>query len=202
MYNIHSHEQTVLQEGGVFGAAVATGIKQNSGAILYSKNDGLYLLRPGNVEPEKLTSEKVIRSDYSPSIRWQSIASLFIVHFKGGNLSTFTTFTYADSDKGWERQDAPFNPAEGTLDVSSFGLIWGWTNRNGAGGGVWISGPGMGIGRILEKPAAFPIWNPDNALLFFVGRDLYRATFPAYTDTAPIASLNSDVLEVAWMGFY
>lgn len=200
-YNIHSHDQTVLQEGGVFGAAVATGIKQDSGTILYSKNDGLYLLRPGSTEPEKLTDEKVIRSDYSPSIRWQSVARLFIVHFKGGNLSTFTTFTFTDSDKDWDRQDAPFNPAKGTLDVSSFGLIWAWTNKNGTGGGAWISGPGIEIGRILEKPAAFPVWNPDNALLFFVGRDLYRATFPIYNDATPVASLGSDVLEAAWMGF-
>ena len=201
MYNIHSHEQTVLQEGGVFGAAVATGIKQDSGAILYSKSDGLYLLRPGSTEPEKLSGQKVLRSDYSPSIRWQSDGRIFIVQFKGGNLSTFTTFTGNDSYVGSDPQEAPFNPSNGTLDVSSFGLIWGWTKKDGNGGGVWISGPGMETTRILQKPAALPIWSLDNNLLFFSGRDLYHTTFPLYTDAALIASLSSDVLDATWLGF-
>ena len=197
MYNIHSHEQTVLQEGGVFGVVVATGLEQVAGTVLFSKSDGLYILPPGSPEPEKLSSEKVIRSDYSPSIRWQSEwGGIFIVHFKGGNLSTFRL------EDNWVREDAPFNPANGTLDVHFYGLIWGWTKKDGNSGGAWISGPGVNIGQIAEGPTAFPLWNIDNDLLFFVGRDLYRTTFQAfYTDTAPIASLSSDVLEVAWMGF-
>lgn len=202
MYNIHSHDQTILQEGTVFGAAVATTNPDydSDGAIFYGKEDGLYLLSAGSTEPRKLTDERVSRSDSSPSIRWQSEwGGLFIVQFKGGNLSTFL---FNSSEDNWERQDAPFNPSNGTLDVHCFGLIWGWTKKDGQSGGAWISGPGVEIGQIVKGPAAFPVWNIDNDLLFFVGQDLYRSTFQQwYTDTATVASLSSDVLEVAWMGF-
>ena len=157
------------------------------------------MLSAGSTEPQKLTDEQVSRSDSSSSIRWQSEwGGLFIVHFKGGNLSTFI---FNGSGDNWEQQDAPFNPSNGKLDVSCYGLIWGWTKKDGNSGGTWISGPGMEIGQILQGPATFPIWNIYNHLLFFVGQDIYRATFPVYTDAAPVASLNSDVLEVAWMGF-
>lgn len=201
MYNIHSHDQTVLQEGAVFGAAVATGIKDDDGTILYSKDDGLYLLPPGSTESQKLTGDQVSPSDTSPSIRWQRDGLIFIVRFRGGKLSTFTTFTFDGSNGDSARQDAPFNPSNGTLDVSAFGLIWAWTVKNGGSGSAWISGPGLETVRILQKPAALPIWNLDNDLLFFSGHDLYRATFPLYTDAAPVASLSSDVLEAALLGF-
>jgi hypothetical protein len=197
IYNIHSHDETVLQKGTVFGAAVATGTKDDDGTILYGKDDGLYMLSPGSTESQKLTGDQVSRSDTSPSIRWHSVGSMFIVRFRGGKLSTFTTFTYDGSN----RWDAPFNPSNGTLDVSAYGAIWAWTDKNGGGGSAWISGPGMGETRILQKPAASPNWTVDNNLLFFSGRDLYRATFPVYTDAAPVVSLSSDVLEAAWLGF-
>lgn len=202
MYNIHSHDQTILQEGTVFDAAVATTNPDYDydGAIFYGKEDGLYVLSASSTEPQKLTDEQVSRSNSSSSIRWQSEwGGLFVVQFKNGNLSTFM---FDSSEGRWDRQDAPFNPSSGTLDVSCYGLIWGWTKKDGKSGGAWISGPGVEIGQIVQEPAAFPVWNIDNDLLFFVGQDLYRSTFQQwYTDTAPITSLSSDVLEVAWLGF-
>jgi hypothetical protein len=202
LFNIHSHEQTVLQEGGVFGAAVATGNEAYTGTILYNKSDGLYLLRPESTEPQKLSEEQVNRSDYSPSISWQAEGVIFVVRFRGGNLSSFVPFSVGSSDNNIYREDAPLNPLKGLSDVSSFGLIWGWTNNNGTNGSVWVTGPGIGTLPILKKAASFPVWNLDNDLLFFAGRDLYRSPFKGnYSDTAVVASLDSDVLDVAWMGF-
>ncbi len=195
LYNIRTRKQTTLSQGQVFGAAVATGISDDAGAVLYGQEDGLYLLPPGNAQPQKLTDERVSQVGFPPSIRWQEEGRIFIVHFEGGNLSTFM----AD---GSQRQDAPFNPSTGSLDASSFGLIWGWTSKGGESEGAWISGPGLETVQILKEPATAPAWNIDNDLLFFVGHDLYRATFNShYTDTAPVAPLTGDVLEAAWLGF-
>ena len=139
-----------------------------------------------------LRSEKAVSYGYPIAIRWQEEGRIFIVHFDGGNLSTFLP-------DGSQRQDAPFNPSTGTLNVSSFGLIWGWTDKGSENEGAWISGPGLTSTQILNGPAAHPVWNIDNDLLFFVGQDLYRATFNRfYTDPAPVASLTGDVLDAAW----
>lgn len=195
LFNIRTKKQTILNQGPVSGVAVATGSSTNSNSILYSGNDGLFVLPPGTTQPQKLTGEKAVSYGYPIAIRWQEEGQIFIVHFDGGNLSTFL----AD---GSQRQDAPFNPSTGTLDVSSFGLIWGWTDKGSENEGAWISGPGLTTTQILNGPAAHPIWNIDNDLLFFVGQDLYRATFNSfYTDPAPIASLTGDVLDTAWVGF-
>ena len=81
-------------------------------------------------------------------------------------------------------------------------MIWGWTNRGAKNNGAWISGPGLETIRILDQPASAPIWNIDNDLLFFVGQDLYIATFDGhYDDVTLISSLTGDVLESAWVGF-
>jgi hypothetical protein len=195
LYNIHTKKQTILNNGPVSGAAVATGIGDDAGAILYSTDAGLYLLPPGKMQPQKLTGDKVSSYGYPTAIRWKEEGRIFIVHFDGGKLSTFM----AD---GTQQQDAPFNPSLGTLEVGSFGLIWGWTNKGGETEGAWISGPGLATTEILNGPASNPNWNIDNDLLFFVGQDLYRATFSSfYTDPALVASLTGDILDTAWMGF-
>ncbi len=195
LYNIHTDKQTILNKGPISGAAIATGIGDDAGAILFSADTGLYLLPAGKTQSQKLTGEKVSSYGYPTAIRWQEEGRIFIVHFDEGKLSTFM----AD---GSQQQDAPFNPSLGTLDVSSFGLIWGWTNKGGETEGAWISGPGLTTNEILNGPASNPNWNIDNDLLFFVGQDLYKATFDSfYTDPAPVASLTGDVLDAVWMGF-
>lgn len=198
LYNTRTRNQIVLNKGVVFGAAVATGIADDSGAILYNKDDGLYLLPAGSAKSKKLTNEQVASADFASSIHWEADGRIFVVELEGGKLSTFM----AD---GAQRQDAPFNPSAGNLEVSSFGLIWGWTNKGGESEGAWISGPGLETTEILKGPAHTPAWNIDNGLLFFVGPDLYLSTFDSqYHDTAPVASLpdgTGEVLESAWMGF-
>ena len=196
LFNIRTKKQTTLNQGPVSGVAVATGTNNDSNSILFSGDDGLFVLPPGTNQPQKLTSEKAVSYGYPIAIRWQEEGQIFIVHFDGGNLSTFLP-------DGSQRQDAPFNPSTGTLNVSSFGLIWGWTDKGSENEGAWISGPGLTSTQILNGPAIHPIWNIDNDLLFFVGQDLYRATFNSfYTDPAPIASLTGDVLDTAWVGFF
>ncbi len=195
LFNVRTQKQTVLSQGAVQGAAVATGIDQDRGAILFGSDQGLFLVAPGSTQPQKLTSDKVDAGGYPAAVRWQDYGRIFIVRFAGGSLSTFM----AD---GSQRQDAPFNPSMGQLDVSSFGLIWGWTDKGGESEGAWISGPGLDTVQVSKEASAAPQWNVDNDLLFFVGSDLYRSTFNShYSDTGKVSSLTGDVVESAWMGF-
>lgn len=189
LYNIRTDEQTILNLGDAVNAVVvATGLKEDAGAILYNDPDnGLYLLPPGSVDPLKLDGEP------TQFFSWNKKGRSFIIYewdFQS-NLCTLR----AD---GSHKQCAPFN----SEDVSTYGLIWGWTSEYGKDAGVWISGPGLETVRILDQPAYGPIWNIDNDLLFFVGPILYRTTFKShYTDVAPIASVRDKVFRVVWMGW-
>ena len=195
LFNIRTQKQTVLENSSVSGAAVATGIGEDAGSIIYSNDAGLYLLTPRATQPKKISSEKVSSYGYSSSIQWQEDGRIFIVHFEDGNLSTFM----AD---GSQRQDAPYNLSSGSLDVSSFGLIWGWSDIGGEREGVSISYGGVNSTTIYNGPVTTPIWNIDNDLLFIVGEELYKATFNrGYTDSAPVSSIDGNVLDAAWMGF-
>ncbi len=195
LYNIRTQKQTVLVKGALMGAAVATGIEADSGAVMYGSEDGLYVLPPAATASQKLTVEQVSSYGYPAAIRWQAEGRIFIVHSEGEVVSTFM----AD---GSQRTDPPFNSSGGTLEVSSFGLIWGWTNKGGENEGAWISGPGMTDTQVLSGPASNPNWNIDNDLLFFVGQDLYKATFDQYySDPAKVGSLTGNVIDTAWMGF-
>jgi hypothetical protein len=195
LFNIHTKKITVLNESQSFGAAVATGGSEDSGAILYSKSDGLYLLPVGSLKPQKLAADLSSSSGYPAPIRWEKDWRVFIVHFNDGNLSTWM----AD---GTHHEDAPFNPSTGRTDVGAFGMIWGWTTQGGESEGTWISGPGLETVQISTGSASAPVWNIDNDLLFFNGDDLFRSTFNSrYSDTAAVASLTGNVLEAAWVGF-
>ncbi len=189
LYNIHTEKQTVLNQGDfVDRAVVATGLKEDAGAILYDDpGDGLYLLPPNTLDPLKLDGEPTF------ILSWNEEGRNFTILWEGSNLCTWM----AD---GSHKQCAPFDFQQSY--VSTFGLIWGWTVTMGENAGVWISGPGLETVRILDKPASAPMWNIDNDLLFFVGSTLYRSTFDShYTDTAPVASVNGTVYDVAWMSF-
>jgi hypothetical protein len=195
LYNIYTQKQTILVKGAVSGAAVATGIEADSGAVLYGSEDGLFLLPPATTTPQKISDEKVTSYGYPAAIRWQGDGRIFIVHSEGGVISTIM----AD---GSQKTDPPYKTSGGTLEVSSFGLIWGWTNKGGENEGAWISGPGLTDSQVLNGPASNPNWNIDNDLLFFVGQDLYRTTFNSnYSDAAAVGSLTGNVIDTAWMGF-
>ena len=190
LFNIHTRQQTTIISGPILTAAVSTFANNDGGAILYATENGLYLLPAGSKQSQKVTSEGT-----PLFIRWHDLGRMFVVHFKDGSLSTF-------SSDGSPQQDAPFNPSKGIAETSSYGMIWGWTNRGAKNNGAWISGPGLETIRILDQPASAPIWNIDNDLLFFVGQDLYIATFDGhYDDVTLISSLTGDVLESAWVGF-
>jgi hypothetical protein len=195
LFNIRTQKQTVLVEGAVMGAAVATGIEADAGSVLYGSEDGLFVLPSRDQSPQKLSVEQVSGYGYPAAIRWQEEGRIFIVHSEGGVLSTFM----AD---GSQRIDPPFNSSGGSLDVSSFGLIWGWTDKGGENEGAWASYPQMEGMQIFSGPVSHPNWNIDNDLLFFVGQELYRATFNQnYSDAAPVGTLTGNVIDTAWMGF-
>jgi dipeptidyl aminopeptidase/acylaminoacyl peptidase len=190
LFNIHTRQQTTLVNGKILAAAVSTGASTDDGAILYATDNGLYLLPGGSKQSQKITSKST-----PVSIHWQDIGRMFVVQFEDGSLSTF-------SSDGLSRQDAPFNISNGLPETCSYGLIWGWTNRDDRNNGVWISGPGLETIQILDQPASAPIWNIDNDLLFFVGQDLYITTFNShYDDVMPMSSLTGEVIESAWLGF-
>jgi hypothetical protein len=195
LYNIRSKKITVLFEGSVHGAAVSTGIKDDAGAVLYGTEDGLYLLAPAGSKPQKVSDEKVTSYGFPAGIRWQGEGRVFIIHSEGGVISTIM----AD---GSQKTDPPYKTSGGTLEATSFALIWGWTNKGAENEGAWISGPGMTDAQVLSGPASNPNWNIDNDLLFFVGQDLFRTTFNSYySDAGKVSSLTGNVIDTAWMGF-
>lgn len=195
LYNIRTQKQIILVDGAITGAAVASGIEVDSGSVLFGTEDGLFVLSPAATAPQKLSDEQVSTYGYPAAIRWQEDGRIFIVLFEDGNIATFM----AD---GSQRTDPPFNLSSGKLEVSSFGLIWGWTNQGAENEGAWISGPGMSDTLVFDGPASNPVWNIDNDLLFFVGQNLYKATFNSYySDAVPVGSLTGNVRDAVWMGF-
>jgi len=189
LYNIVTAQKTVLQAGCSSAAATGKWGDANSSAVMFSKDDGLYLLPADGAVPQKLSGDQVA------SIRWDQAGYMFVVKYNDGSL---TTFWASDG-----RQEAAPSTAQ---DVTMFGIIWAWTNNTGELPGVWISGPGIDLGQIFNGPAYAPIWNFDDNTLFFFsgsgdGTDLYRATFDNYyNDTASVAHLTGEVQGVTWVG--
>jgi len=189
MFNIVNTHTDVLLEDCFNAAAAGKWLEASSSAILFSREDGLYLYPADGSEIQKLSSSPV------NSIWWDQAGHMFAVIYSDGSM---TSFWGADG----RQEDAPVT----VQDVSMFGMIWAWTNYGGEVPGVWISGPGIDIGQIFNGSAYAPIWNvSDNTLFFFSGNDpgtdLYRATFSTYyTDTAPVAHLSGGVQGVTWVG--
>lgn len=187
LYNIVTAEKTVFLEGCFRSAAAGKDLQSN--AVMFGKEDGLYLLPADGIEPQKLSDNQV---DY---IKWDQSGDMFVVYYNDGSISTFYS---ADGS----HEDAPAQ----VQDVTMYGIIWAWTSYGGDLPGVWISGPGMEIGQIYDGKANAPIWSfNDNTLFFFsvseLGSDLYRATFSNYyNDAASVARLTGNVQGVAWVG--
>jgi len=189
LYNILTGYETVVEEGCFRTAASGRWGGAKSNAVMFGKEDGLYLLPSDSSETQKLSDKQV------ESIRWDQAGYMFVVKYDDGSLST-----YYSSDG--QHEDAPAQAEE----VSMFGIIWAWTNKYGEIPGVWISGPGINIGQIFNGQASAPIWNSDDNTLFFfsgseIGTDLYRATFPNYyNDTTLVARLTGTIQGVTWAG--
>lgn len=197
MFDMSTRQETMLQPGAVAGAAVAPGFGDSPGAVIFGKEDGLYLLKPSGSRPEKVSGFP--SGSTGPGLKavsWRPLPDVnFVMVFGDGSMATLMT-------DGSLRQDAPFPPSGGAANVAGYGLIWGWTNSGGTAEGAWISGPGLETLQVFEGPASAPIWDPKNNLLFFGEGDLYRTTFMSYfLDTMLLAHFHEDVKEVAWVSW-
>jgi len=198
LYDVVSHKQTILNDGCVSGAS-ANG---SHGEALFSNDTGLYMLTTDNRTPVKVSDKKVAYID-----RWGPFDYTFIVRFDGGQVATFGSGTY-------DTQYSPSTIASSSTlpyddqHVSMYGAIWGWTSQNLADPGVWITGPGVDIGRIFNGPATLPAWSPHNDLLFFAyndlgGYDIYLDTFDShYTDLHQVNHIDANIMTVVWHGQY
>ena len=190
LYDVVSRNQTMLNEGCIDSAAASAW----SAAAIFSNETGLYMLTAGSPAPVQVSQEANARilprgpDDY-----------VFTVQFENGSLATY-------GNDEMEHQVSPVSGTSGELEVAMYGLIWGWTSRNSAQPGAWISGPGVEIGQIFQGTARAPAWDLHNNLLFFAqadsgGLDLYRTTFENhYTDLSTVNHLDADVDKVVWLG--
>jgi hypothetical protein len=127
---------------------------------------------------------------------WIPQGSMFLVVFQNGTVTTYEA-------NGDDRQDAPI-PVPSS--VAMYGAIYAWTASDSETKGIWISGPGLEPLQVFKGPAAYPVWDLENNLLFFSWLqggelDLYRTTFDSwYSDAAPVAMLAGDVGDVVWVG--
>ncbi len=195
LYDVVSKQETLLNEG-CFTSASATGFRSG---VLFSNDRGIFLLTDETRTPMRVSNEK---NAYIS--RWGPDDYAFKVTFSDGRAATFGPGTY-------DVQVSPvIEPSSTALlydeqDVAMYGAIWGWTSTNEKQPGVWITGPGLDIGRIFDSPARFPAWSPNNNLLFFAplegGYDLYLTTFDShYTDLRVVNHLDADITGVVWLG--
>jgi hypothetical protein len=192
LFDLLSAETTMLHEGCYHSAVV----NNRRGEVIFASEEGLYLVTKEAREPVQVSTEPVNRID-----PWRPANDLINVYFKDGSLATFGG--YGDLD----HQVSPVKISSGSLDVATYGLIWGWTSTGEDQPGAWITGPGMEIGQIYSGKARAPIWDLDNNLLFFARGEgevysLYRTTFEAfYEDLSEVASLEANFIQsVAWLG--
>jgi hypothetical protein len=190
LYNLRTRKETVLIDETVSCAAVASEPSFEPGAVMYCKDDGLYLLHSGESQAEKISGDMV------KFLYWIPQGSMFLVVFQNGTVTTYL-------DYGGDRQDAPI-PVPSS--VAMYGAIYAWTTFDSETKGIWISGPGLEPQQVFKGPATYPIWDLENNLLFFSWLqggelDLYRTTFDSwYSDATPVAMLVGDVNGVVWVG--
>jgi hypothetical protein len=198
LYDVVSRQQTILNQD-CFGRASAEGLH---GEALFSNDSGLYLLTSEDRTPVKVSDRQVAYIK-----RWGPFDYTFIVRFAGGQVATFGSGTYDTQFSPSTMASASTLPYD-DQDVSMYGAIWGWTSQNPADPGVWITGPGIDIGRIFDGPARLPAWGPHNDLLFFAladsgGYDLYLDTFDShYTDLHQVNHFDGDINSIIWHGQY
>jgi hypothetical protein len=190
LYDLDSKKASMLYDG-CFTSATADG---QYGAALYSNTSGVYMLTADNRTPAQVDSEN---ATIEPRRAGDQI---FTVRFASGGIATFGSLSQFD------HQVSPVKVSSGEMDVAEYGAIWGWTSRNAAQPGAWITGPGVDIGRIYDGPAILPIWSQDNNLLFFAAQDsggyaVYLITFDShYTDLHQVNILEVSPTCVAWLG--
>ena len=194
LYDVVSKQQSMLNNDCVVSASV----NSLRGEALFATTIGQYLLTADDRKPVLVSHDLVRRIDL-----WRSYKDIFIARLKDGGLDTFGG-SFGSGEMS--QQVSPIKAPSESLDVAEFGAIWGWTSKDDSQPGVWISGPGMDIGQIFKNKAHLPIWDSQNNLLFFAPKDgggesIYRTTFNAnYKDLSVVASINTNVHFLAWMG--
>jgi hypothetical protein len=196
LYDVSTRQETVLQKDCVTSAS-ASGWK---GAGMYSDDTGTYLFSADDRIPKKVDERgKAMIKVWGPDDQ------AFTVRFDDASLATFGMSEF-------DHQVSPITaPPDSSMlpfdqtQVAMYGAIWGWTSRIPAQPGAWITGPGIEIGQVFDRPARFPSWSPDNNLLFFAplegGYDLYLTTFDShYTDLQVVNHLDADIIGVVWAG--
>jgi hypothetical protein len=191
LYDLDSKQASMLYNG-CFTSATADG---KYGAALYSSTSGVYMLTAENRTPSQVDPQG--DAAIAPRLAGDQV---FTVRFASGGMATFGSLSEFD------HQVSPVKASSGQMDVAEYGAIWGWTSRDAAQPGVWITGPGMEIGQIYDGPAILPIWSQDNNLLFFAVQDsggyaIYLITFASsYTDLHRVNQLEVAPTGVAWLG--
>ena len=189
LYDLISRQVTMLNEDCFTSAAADSG----RGAAIFANTSGLYLLTAEDQAPVRIDQGEVANIDSVEPGEY-----FFTVQFTNG----FATYGTSEMDY----QLAPIEADPGSLDVAMYGWIWGWTSEMDFQPGVWITGPGIEIGKIFDGSARLPIWDQHNNLLFFASQDgsgynLYRTTFDSYyRDLAVVGSIDAEVIRVAWLG--
>ncbi len=189
LYNLRTREEIVLVDETVNCAAVATEASFAPGTVMYCGQDGLFLLPSGESQTQKISGDAV------RSLQWIPQGSMFQAVFQNGITAVY------EAD-GSNRQDAPIDEPSG---VAMYGAIYAWTTRDNNKKGIWISGPGLEPSHAFNGPAAYPVWDNENNLLFFSWLqggelDLYRATFDYwYSDSTIVAALAGDVKGAIWV---
>lgn len=191
LYDLASKQASMLHFG-CFTSATADG---QYGAALYSNTSGIYMLTAENRTPAQVDPQEDATID-----RRRPGDQVFTARFASGGIATFGNISQFD------HQVSPVKAGSSEMDVAEYGAIWGWTSRNAAQPGVWITGPGMDIGQVYDGPAILPIWSQDNNLLFFATQDsgghaVYIATFDSYySDLHQVNFLEVGPTCVAWLG--
>lgn len=189
LFDVVTTHTTVLHAGPFLDAGVIP-----STSVLYSTDDGLYIVSAQDLTPTLVSSEPVSRIEVGAGVQ-----SFYAVYHQDGKLAT-----YGLSDM--DHMVSPITTLTARQEVATYALIWGWTTENESNPGVWISGPGLEIGMIFNGYARLPIWDPHNNLIFFArlqggGYDIYRTTFERfYQDMTLVNSIPGDLQSVAWLG--
>ena len=189
LFDITSANTIMLSEDPILSAE-ADPVR---GMAVYAKSSGLHLLTAKDRTPVLVSQDEVKRiAPLDPG------ETFFSVYFKNGSLATFGT-------SEMDHLVSPIEAASDKLDVAMYAWIWGWTSEDESEPGVWITGPGVEIGRIFNNAARLPIWDEDNNLFFLArdegnGYDLYRTTFDTYyRDLAAVGFIPAYVLAVTWL---
>jgi WD40 repeat protein len=164
-------------------AAEATGLMMVVGdGSMSAELQGIYVFGPNNVTRRQISQENAGSLQYFPS-------GDFLVGTKSG----YTIY----SNTGELMAKAPQINCKYGVGFAGYGMIYAWTCASGPQDGVWVNGPGIAERQISNQKAYSPTWSPDNTLLFFSEKNMYRAFFPDFKPE-PVTKTIGDINTLAW----